>query len=55
MIGRRCKYKSIWESIPSNEKMIISQGIRQRNVMEGMQMERMTIDEWLNKIKGENK
>ena len=49
------KYKSIWESIPSNEKMIISQGIRQRNVMEGMQMERMTIDEWLNKIKGENK
>ena len=30
--------------------MIISQQIRQRSVMEGMQMESITIDEWLKHI-----
>ena len=44
------KYKEIWESIPSAEKMQISNGIRQRSVNEGMQMERITIDRWLKKI-----
>lgn len=44
------KYKKTWESIPSNDKMQISQGIRGRSVMEGMQMEAMTIDDWLKHI-----
>lgn len=44
------KYKEIWKSMPMNEKMQISNGIRQRSVNEGMQMETITIDRWLRKI-----
>ena len=43
-------HKSIWQSVPSQDKMQISQGIRGRSVDEGMQMEKMTIDEWLQHI-----
>ena len=42
--------KKTWESIPSADKMQISQGIRGRSINEGMQMESMTIDEWLKSI-----
>ena len=44
------KHKATWDSIPIQTKMQISQGIRGRSVMEGMQMETMTIDEWLGKL-----
>ena len=44
------KYKEIWESIPGSDKMQISNGVRSRSVMEGMQMENITIDKWLKKI-----
>ena len=44
------KYKSVWASIPAPDKMQISQSIRGRSVMEGMQMESMTVDEWLKHI-----
>ena len=44
------KYKPRWDAVPTNDKMIISQQIRQRSVMEGMQMESITIDEWLKHI-----
>lgn len=44
------KYKEIWEAIPSNDKMQISNGVRSRMVTEGMQMETMTIDRWLKKV-----
>lgn len=44
------KHKKTWESIPTGDKMQISQGIRGRSVMEGMQMESLTIDEWLSHI-----
>lgn len=44
------KHKAEWDSISIGDKMQISQGIRGRTVMEGMQMERMTIDEWLKHI-----
>ena len=42
--------KTIWELIPSADKMQISQGIRGRSINEGMQMESMTIDEWLKSV-----
>lgn len=48
------KYKETWDNIPTPDKMQISQGIRGRSVMEGMQMEAMTIDAWLKHIGGEN-
>ena len=44
------KWKKRWESIPAQDKIQISQGVRGRSVMEGMQMEAMTIDEWLEHI-----
>ena len=44
------KHKSMWENIPINEKMIISNQVRSRSVMEGMRMEAITIDDWLKHI-----
>ena len=49
------KYKPVWMSIPAPDKMQISQGIRGRSVMEGMQMESMTVEEWLKHIEGLDK
>lgn len=44
------KYKPVWQSISDADKMQISQSIRGRSVMEGMQMESMTVNGWLNHI-----
>lgn len=44
------KYKKRWKSITLQNKMQISQQIRGRNVMEGMHLESMTVDEWLDHI-----
>ena len=44
------KHKGMWESIPVNDKMVISNQIRSRSVMEGMRMEAITIDGWLKHI-----
>ena len=44
------KYEETWVKVPVQQKMQISQGIRGRSVMEGMQMESMTIDEWLKQL-----
>lgn len=51
------KHKDTWNSIPLNDKMIISNQVRQRSVMEGMRMETITIDGWLRHIEkmGESK
>ena len=43
-------HKKTWESIPSQDKVQISNGVRSRSVQEGMQMESVTIDEWLKHI-----
>ena len=44
------KYKETWDKIPAPDKMQISQGIRGRSVMEGMQMESLTIEDWLRQL-----
>ena len=44
------KYKKRWKSITLQDKMQISQQIRGRSVMEGMHLESMTVDEWLDHI-----
>ena len=49
------KHKALWESIPINDKMIISNQVRQRTIMEGMLMEAVTIDQWLEHIESLNK
>ena len=43
-------HKKTWENFPYQEKVNISQGIRGRSVQEGMYLEKMTIEEWLNHI-----
>lgn len=44
------KRKDMWDAIPINDKMMISNQVRSRSVMEGMRMEAVTIDGWLNHI-----
>jgi len=45
------KHESLWNNIPANDKMMISNQVRSRSVMEGMRMESVTIDNWLKHIK----
>lgn len=45
------KFEKYWKQIPDAQKMQISNGVRSRSVNEGMQMEKITIDGWLKKIK----
>ncbi len=45
------KHEDLWNSVPSPNKMQMSNGVRSRSVMEGMQMESVTIDTWLKHIK----
>lgn len=45
-------HKDIWTAIPIGDKMVISNGIRERSVMEGMLMESLTIGDWLKHIEG---
>lgn len=44
------EFKTMWETIPINDKMVISNQVRSRSVMEGMRMEAVTIDDWLKHI-----
>lgn len=44
------KRKALWNQVSDPEKMQLSNGIRGRSVMEGMQMESITIGEWLQHI-----
>jgi len=48
--GWYVKHKDMWNSIPINDKMMISSQVRNRSVMEGMRMEAITIDQWLKHI-----
>lgn len=45
------KHEDIWNNIPINDKMMISNQVRSRSVMEGMRMEAITIDGWIRHIK----
>lgn len=44
------KHKDMWNNIPINDKMMISNQVRSRSVNEGMRMEAITIDAWLRHI-----
>ena len=44
------RYKDYWNSMPIYDKMMISNQIRSRSVMEGMRMEAVTIEAWLRHI-----
>lgn len=44
------KYKYLWDEAPDQLKMAISNGIRQRVVMEGMEMETETLQQFLERI-----
>lgn len=45
------KHEDLWNGIGIYDKMQISNSVRSRSVQEGMQMESVTIDGWLNHIK----
>lgn len=44
------KWKTLWNMMPDQNKMIMSNQIRQRSIAEGMQFEAITIDAWLKRI-----
>lgn len=44
------KHKGLWDSVPQQDKMIVSSQVRNRSIMEGMLMEAVTIDAWLKHI-----
>ena len=44
------KRKEMWKNLTDEEKMQLSNTIRQRSINEGMMMESITLDDWLNKI-----
>lgn len=44
------KRKKLWDKISSQDRMQISNAVRNRTVMEGMEMEKITIDAWLKRI-----
>ena len=44
------KRKDLWDAVSAQDKMVISNQVRSRSIMEGMQMEAVTIDGWLKHI-----
>ena len=45
------KHKDLWDGVSVADKMQISNGVRGRSVAEGMQMESVTLDDWLRSLK----
>ena len=45
------KRENLWNNLTSQEKVILSNQVRQRTIAEGMMMEAITIEDWLNHIK----
>ena len=45
------KHEDLWASIPAQDRMQISNVVRSRSIMEGMQMEAVSIDGWLRHIR----
>ena len=44
------KHRELWQSMENPDKMKISNAVRGRVVNEGMQMERMTVEDWLKHV-----
>ena len=49
------KHEDLWKITGQQDKMVISNGVRQRSINEGMMMEAITIDAWLTHIKKLNR
>lgn len=45
------KHEDLWNGVPMQDKMFISDQVRHRSITEGMQMEAVTVDGWLKHIK----
>ena len=43
-------FKDMWDNTPINDKMVVSNMVRTRQIMEGMRMEAITIDKWLEHV-----
>jgi hypothetical protein len=44
------RHRDLWDKMDEHQKMMISSGVRQRSVMEGMLMEAITCEQWLKRI-----
>lgn len=45
------KWKQLWDKVSNGDKLIMSNQIRERNILEGMQFEAKTVEDWLKYIK----
>lgn len=45
------KWEYLWNEAPQQMKMVVSNGIRQRSVQQGMEMETETLDQFISRIK----
>ena len=48
-------HKAQWDEVSDADRMMISNGVRQRSVMEGMPMESITIEDWLSSFSKKKK
>lgn len=44
------EHRELWDELPEAERMLMSNGVRSRSVMEGMPMETVTIGAWLDHV-----
>ena len=44
------KWKKLWDDMPAQDKIVMSNQVRQRSIQEGMKFEAQTIDDWLKYI-----
>lgn len=44
------KHRQLWEEMPTEKRMILSNNVRTRQINEGMLMEKKTISQWLEEI-----
>lgn len=45
------EFKADWDSVSDQDKMAVSNAVRNRSVQEGMQMENITIEDWLKRVR----
>lgn len=44
------KFKSLWDSVPIEDKVKVSEQARQKNIKQGMLIEAVTVFDWLNQL-----
>lgn len=49
-IGHFRRHRELWDKMDEHQKAMISQGVRQRTIQEGMLMETLTCSQWIDRL-----